>query len=148
MTIKYVFSTDHYVMYSVAHDPLTLWDLINWWGRVNTDHCISDSNAYVQLIDLRNVQSMLVSDIEFGNFLTRVSERPQVLPVRTAVLVKRETIDEICRFWELPTFGLKQQMVAFTDLLTACNWLGVRDQNARGARALLEGNSVVLTRSS
>ena len=135
---RYVLSADHQVMYSVVHEPLTICDLINWWAHVNEDVCIQATEEYVQLIDLRQVDAVHVNAAEIRNFLSRVSERPQFLPRRSAIWCKRGMIDVISSWWELPTFGLTNEIMAFTSLDLACLWVGTTRQQVRMAKTLFE----------
>ena len=125
-------------MYSVVHGPPTICDLINWWGHVNGDVCIQATEEYVQLIDFRQVHAVHINAVESRNFLSRVRERPQVLPRRSAIWCKREMINVIAFWWELPTFGLPNEIMAFTSLDVACFWVGATRQQARMAKTLFE----------
>jgi hypothetical protein len=145
MTIKYVLSADHYMMYSVAHDPVSIWDLINWWEQVNRDLCVGDQDRYVQLVDFRNVHSVHVNHVELDNFISRVRARPERLPARSAVWANRDTVNKIRHFREQSRHGLTQQILAFTDLDVACHWLGAKDYHVRQADVLFDNESVVLS---
>lgn len=135
---KYVLSADHQVMYRVVHEPPTICDLINWWSHVNGDVCIQATEEYVQLIDFRQVDAVHVNEVESRNFLSRVSQRPQFLPRRSAIWCNREMIDAISGWWELPTFGLPNEIMAFTSLDVACCWVGATREQVRMAKALFE----------
>jgi hypothetical protein len=135
--IKYVLSADHQVMYSVVHGPPTICDLIHWWADVNQDLCIQATEEYVHLIDARALHAVNFNEVECRNFLLRVSERPGRLPRRSAIWCQREMIDSICRFWQLPTLGLRNEIMAFTDLDIACFWIGATSQQTQMANELL-----------
>ena len=142
MAIKYVFSGDRFVMFSVVHDPLTICDLINWWARVKTDLEVLKIDQYVQLVDFHNVSSMQVSRIELRNFLSRVSDQARFLPRQSAIWTRHDAHRQLRDFGQrigtrlTREVGITQEVLTFVDLDIACHWLGADDYHVRQADSL------------
>lgn len=142
MAIKYVFSADRFVMFSVVHDPLTICDLINWWARVKTDLEVLEIDRYVQLVDVRHINTIQVSRIELRNFLTRVSKQARLLPRRSAIWTRHDEYRRLRDFGQrigtrlTREVGITQEVLTFVDLDIGCHWLGANDYHVRQADSL------------
>ena len=136
--IKYVFGDDHRVMYSVVHDRLTIWSIVNWWDQVKTDRCVDADEPYVQLIKLHPTSTIEINRVEICNFLSRISKQSQLLPRRSAIWCDRGMIGAFSDIFKPSSSESLSEIMAFHSLEVACFWLGATSEQVGLAKTLFE----------
>lgn len=138
--IRYVFSADQRVMFSLIRGRLTIWSLIDWWGQVKKDQSVHAAESYVQLIKIHTMCMIEINRVEICNFWSRVSEQSHLLPRRSAIWCDGGMIDAFNDIFKIPSTESSSEIVAFDSLEVACFWLGATNEQMGQAKTLFDSS--------